>query len=319
MINIKEILVGYDFSKYADQALIEAGRMARKTDARLHIVYVEVMHRDLNSMEVNAATRSDRLKSDLMHRWATMTEESNGLFAEVEMQFAVLRDVSAGAALLEYAAEEDIDLVVVGTHGRRGLRRMLMGSVAEEVVRKATCPVMTIKANGEGGDGFHRSIIAPVDFSKHSIRAVRHAKEIAGIFDYDVVLMHVLEEQLHPAFYNTGTFSQYEYDPNIEHRANEALSRVYDEAGGPDVRVHYLVKRGNAVQQIVAVAREHSPSMIVMATHGLTGIDHFLMGSVSEKVVRHSDVPVFTVKSFGRQLTDEPTITTSETAPDTSS
>lgn len=307
MIRIQKVLVGYDFSNGADRALVEGARIARRTGGQLIIAYAEVMHRDLNSMQADAATRSAKLKDDLSERWKALNGDADGVFDELPVKYEVLRDVAAGPALLEYADSEAVDVIVVGTHGRRGLRRMLMGSVAEEVVRKAPCTVLAVSGGKtKTTDAFHRTIIAPVDFSEHSLRAVKHARAFADLFDHDLVLLHVLEERLHPAFYNTGMFSQYDFDPGIESRTMAELETFYQAAGGEHVRVEYLVRRGNAISEIVRAAREHEPSMIVMATHGLTGLDHFLMGSVTEKVVRHSESPVLTIKSFGRRLIEDP-------------
>jgi nucleotide-binding universal stress UspA family protein len=309
MIRVNKILVGYDFSKGADRALVEAARIARKTDATVIIACVEVMHRDLQSMETNAATRSEKLHQQLEERWKSLNGEAAGLFDALKTEYSVLRDVAAAPALLQFADDEGIDLIVVGTHGRRGLRRMLMGSVAEEIVRKAPCTVLTARHHDvKLGDDFHRTILAPVDFSSHSLRALRHARAIADLFDHDLLVLHVLEERLHPAFYNTGMFSQYDFDPDIEDRTKAELARFYQAAGGPEVRTDYAVRRGHAVKEIVQAARESDPSMIVMATHGLTGLDHFLMGSVAEKVVRHAESPVVTIKSFGRRLVEDPLV-----------
>lgn len=307
MIRIQKILVGYDFSKGADRALLEAARIARKTGAEIHVVSVEVMHRDLHSMETNAATRSDRLRDELASRWSTLNGDAPGQFEDLTVHYDVLRDVAAAPALLEYAEDVAVDLIVVGTHGRRGLRRMLMGSVAEEIVRKSHCTVLTAR-QGElkAGDDFLRTIVAPVDFSSHSLRALRHAREIAHLFDHDVTVLHVLEERLNPAFYNTGMFSQHNFDAAIVDRTRAELSRFVEAAGGPPVGMRLEVRRGHAVREIAQAAKETEPSMVVMATHGLTGFDHFLMGSVTEKVVRHSDSPVITVKSFGRRLVEDP-------------
>lgn len=306
MVRINRILVGHDFTSFSDAALLEAARIGRRLEAEVHVAFVEVLHRDLNSMEANAATRSERLRSELQKRFSSIDGDADGIFKDVNVRFEVLRDVAAGPALLAYADENDIDLIIVGTHGRRGFQRMLMGSVAEEVVRKATCPVLTMHDKLDRAlELTSRRIVAPVDFSQHSLQAVRNAKELAHVLKSDLLLVHVLEERLHPAFYNTGMFSQYDAVPDIENRAQEELHRFFEQASGPDVTVDYQVRRGNAVREITRTAREQSPALIVMATHGLTGLDHFLMGSVTEKVVRQSECPVLTVKSFGKRLVDE--------------
>src|SRR5690554_4339505 len=217
MIQTNRILVGHDFTPYSDAALLEAARIARRLEAALYVVYVEVLHGDLSGLDANAADRTERLRQDLMARFAGIDGERGGIFSGVDVSFEILRDVTAGPALLAYADEKDIDLIVIGSHGRRGLQRMLMGSVAEEVVRKAPCPVLTMRGELENAPEMTgRTIVAPVDFSEHSLHALQSAKELAQRLGTKLVVVHVLEEQLHPAFYNMGMFSQYEHVPDIE-------------------------------------------------------------------------------------------------------
>ncbi|MFW5973216.1 MAG: universal stress protein [Bacteroidota bacterium] len=307
MIRIDRILVGHDFSSFSDAALLEAARLSRRVGAAVHVAFVEVLHNELPHVEVNAASRVDYFRGELRKRFSSMANGYEQYFDGVELHYEVLRDVAAAPALIAYAEETKIDLIVVGTHGRRGVRRLLMGSVAEEVVRRAPCPVLTINEELSAIAEFPgRTIVAPVDFSKHSLLAVRHVKELASAMDVDVVLTHVLEERLHPAFYNTGMFSQYDDIPNIDQRISKELKAFFEKAEGPEVGVEYAIRRGHAVKEIVRVAREYAPSMIVMATHGLTGLDHFLLGSVTEKVIRHAERPVLTIKSFGKRLVDDP-------------
>lgn len=307
MKRTNKILVGHDFTSFSDAALLEAARLGRWLDAEVHVAFAEVLHGDVANLDSEDGSRSENLREELKKRFSAVDEETTEVFSDVNIRFDVLRDIAPGPALLAYADENDIDLIIVGTHGRRGFQRMLMGSVAEEVVRKAPCPVLTIHDKlDQVLEQPKRRIVAPVDFSEHSLLAVRNAKELARAVGTDVILVHVLEERLHPAFYNTGMFSQYESMPDIEERTISELKRFYERAGGPDGPVEYMVRRGHAVREITRASREHSPSLVVMATHGLTGLDHFLMGSVTEKVVRQSENPVLTIKPFGKRLVDFP-------------
>lgn len=307
MLRIDKILVGHDFTSYSDAALLEAVRLGRWLNAEVHVAFVEVLHGDVSIPETADADRSADLRSALEKRFSHIDGETPEVFSELKIRFEILRDLAAGPGLLTYADENDIDLIIVGTHGRRGFQRMLMGSVAEEVVRRAPCPVLTVRNQLDDVLELRkRRVVAPVDFSEHSLLAVRHAKGMARTTDSDLLLVHVLEENLHPSFYNTGVFSQYDAMPDIEERVIKELKEFNERAGGPDVDVDFLVKRGHAVREITRTAREHAPSIIVMATHGLTGLDHFLMGSVTERVVRQSEGPVLTIKSFGRHLVDLP-------------
>ena len=126
----------------ADDAFIPAYRWAERTGAKLHIVYVEVLHGDV--LDAVAAKTQAMTKEALAGR----TSSENGP-PSVEIKHTVLRDVAAGPALLAYAAEHDIDLIVMGTHGRSGLAKLFMGSIAEGVSENAGCEVVTIKMNGD--------------------------------------------------------------------------------------------------------------------------------------------------------------------------
>ena len=305
MFALKKILVPRDFSDCGEEAVQYAFDLARRTGAEIHLLFVEVLYADAYA----PVSMQKAPEEALLER---LCEGVEGQKAEVVR--AVRRDIAAAPAIVDYAKDNDIDVVVMGTHGRRGLRRLLMGSAAEEVVRLAPCPVIVARCAETRTSGPHgqNAILVPVDFSRHARFALRHAKELAQLFHARVELLHVIEEQLHPAFYNTGVFSIYELMPNIEARAKEELEKFFNETEGPDVPAVFHVLHGNAAHEIVDFAREHEHVMVVMATHGLKGMEHLLMGSVAEKVVRQAPCPVFTVKAFGKMLVPMPALADAE-------
>ncbi len=292
MFSLKTILVPRDFSEGSEQALAYASALARRVGAALHLLYVEVLYEDAYSpgpiAEAAPAGVHERL-----------TEGVEGL----AVQHAVERDIAAAPAILAYADAHDVDLIVMGTHGRRGLRRLLLGSVAEEVVRLAPCPVLSVRRLEDvaPSDRFDR-LLVPTDFSEHARLALVHARELAALYGTGIDLLHVVEEQLHPAFYNTGVTSIYDLQPDIEEKAMAELHRFFEASGGPAAPVTYYVRHGHAAREIADFATEQGNGLIVMATHGLRGLEHFLLGSVTDKVVRRAPCPVFTVKSFGKQM-----------------
>lgn len=192
----------------------------------------------------------------------------------------------------------------MGTHGRRGVRRMLLGSVTEEVVQHATRPVLTMV---EGTRSAHplgpRRVLVAVDLSDHSVVALSHAKHLAAAFDAELYVLHVLIQSPMPAFYDGPTAAQLAFEsPRLESRARMVLQGFYAEADGPSGRVSFHVERGIAVERILDFSAIHFIDLVVLASHGLTGVQHVLMGSVAERVVRRATCPVFTVKSFGKSL-----------------
>ena len=283
MLKFKKVLVARDFSHCSDTAFIYALQLADRSAAEVHTLFAEVIHGP------TAPRPADR--------------ESGGELARRHVvEQVVVRDTAAAPAILQYAEDKGIDLIVMGTHGRRGLRRLFMGSVAEEVVRLSKCPVLTVHASTTAVDPVVRDILVPIDFSPHSRAALEQAVELAREFGSSLDLLHVIEEPLHPAFYNTGVFSIYDVQPDIEIRAEEHLKRLMADVGADDVEVHYHVRPGHAAREIVSFADERRTGLIVTSTHGLTGIEHLLIGSVAEKVTRTAPCPVLTVKTVDKNI-----------------
>ena len=308
MFALKKILVPRDFSECGEEAVRYAVDLARRVGAEVHLLFVEVLYADAYA----PATVQKAPEEVLMQRLLEGIPDEAG--APVPVVRAVKRDIAAAPAIVAYAQEHDIDVIVMGTHGRRGLRRLLMGSAAEEVVRTGPCPVLIARcAEAEAAEPpVHTAILVPVDFSRHARIALRHARELAALFNARLDLLHIVEDQLHPAFYNTGVFSIYDMIPSLDERAEEELERFFKETEGPDVPATFHVRHGNAAHEIGDYAREQGHSMIVMATHGLKGMEHFLLGSVAEKVVRLAPCPVFTVKAFGKRLVPLPALAEEE-------
>ena len=305
MIKIEKILVAKDFSESAEAALHFAIALAVRYGAALHVLYAQVIHGDAFDAPIYPAGHTERIRAKMKEVAAQMVKKHKDADLDrLAVENVIVRDVAAGPAIVRYATEHEIDLIVMGTHGNRGLRHFLIGSVAEEVVRLAPCPVLTVRAREEAVVEVQgsTSILVPVDFSRHALEAVRYAREVADTLGGRVDLLHVIEEALHPAFYNTGAFSIYDIQPNLKEHAVLHLERLFEEAGGPAVEVRFLVRSGQASHEVVAYAEEAESSMILMSTHGLSGLAHFFIGSVAERVVRTAPCPVFTIKSFGRSL-----------------
>ena len=303
MLQLKKILVPRDFSPCSEQALQHALDLAGRTGAEVHLLFAEVLYADVQALTAKGRDAAQEALRERLMEGIEQEGEASG----VRFETAVVRDIAPAPAIVAYAEEQDIDLILMGTHGRRGLRRLLLDSTAEEVVRTAPCPVFTVRRPETPVAGLEgvNAILVPIDFSRHAQTALRHAKELAALYHTRLDLLHVIEEQLHPAFYNTGVWSIYDLLPNIEEKAAEELRTFYRETEGPDVDMDVHVRYGHAAHEIAVFARKNDNDLVVMATHGLRGLDHFLLGSVAEKVVRRSPAPVFTVKAFGKALVPE--------------
>jgi nucleotide-binding universal stress UspA family protein len=131
---------------------------------------------------------------------------------------------------------------------------------------------------------------------------LRYAKQIAASYDARLQLLHVVERVIHPSFYALEKLHTKELMQSVQQKAKGALERFLEETDGPELTAEVHVIEGRAAADITECAKDLESDLIVIATHGLTGIEHLLMGSVTEKVVRSAPCPVFTVTVYGKNL-----------------
>lgn len=306
MIRVGKILFPTDFSEASMRALPHALYLARQYGAELHMLHAVVLHRDDPYNPAHhfpeVAAIEEHLEHQATQRMRNALEDRSDL---PEIKQVYRRNVSAAPAIVSYAEEEDVDLIVMSTHGRRGMRHLLIGSVTEEVIRLAPCSVLSIRADSPPAREVQH-VLAPTDFSEPADHALRVARYIADAYDAEVQLLHVLEDVIHPAFYQMGATSIHDLSPDIEKRAAKRLREVFEAAEGPDVKAEAFVVEGHAGRDIARFADHHGSDLIVISTHGLADDQPILVGSVAERIVRRSKVPVLVVKTYGRPLLDEP-------------
>lgn len=305
MLAIERLLFPTDFSPCAAQALDLALDLAVRTGAELHMLHAVVYRGDdPNSPEAHfpepeeLLERLDELARD---RLAELARDRPG---QLRIEEVRRRGHDAGPVILDYAREADIDLIVLGTHGRRGAHRFLLGSVAQEVLRLSRCPVLTLSQRQEPpkAEAVER-ILAPVDFSRHSRQGLAHARELAGIYGGRVELLHVLEENPRPVFYGTlGAVPEESLLARLRQEAEAELEALGREVLGSQVPWKAYVARGRAASVIAGFAEDTASDLVVLASHGLGGLERLLLGSTTEAVVRAAGCPVLTVKSFGKSL-----------------
>jgi nucleotide-binding universal stress UspA family protein len=306
MLAINRILHPTDFSDSASKALAYALDLAARTGAALHLLHV-VHGRDTYAGQTHLGAQADenlliRLRELVNAQLGALPSEARG---SLDLAYELAEGRHAAPAILEHATRRDVDLLAMGTHGRRGLRHLFLGSVAEEVLRRASCPALVVRHREATAQIKH--IVVPLDFSEHSSAALAQAKHLAALYRATLTLLFVAEEHLVPFFSDTGipTFSLIQIDPDIVAKAAEALRQLDARTGGPEVSTTYEVRIGQAPIEVIDYARAGGADLIVMATRGLTGVERGLLGSVTERVVRTAPCPVWTINpSADASLTD---------------
>lgn len=294
-MQIKKVLFPTDFSVPAQRALPHALEMSRKYQAELSILHISTPYaEDPTRFEYQQLEEG---------RYREYVEQSLGkLSSGIETGQPVLthvgRDISAAQGILSYVREKEIDLVVMGTHGHSALVEFFLGSVAERVVRHCPCPVLTVAEERDDyrNRSAYKRILVAFDFSDHSREAVRQAREVSGRFEAHLSVLYVIEQEVHPSYYGRWKNAIRQELPEIEQKAREALKSTLGEENLHDVEVHVEVGRGKAHSEIVDYGRVQEADLIVMGTHGLSGMERMLLGSTTERVVRIAPCPVLTVK-----------------------
>jgi nucleotide-binding universal stress UspA family protein len=290
----RTILFAADFSERSKEAFRIACALADETQTRLIVLHV-VEHTPIAEQQVvvgelgspivyseGGPGRHDALKDRLREYYIPAHP--------IDLAYHV-RDGVASAELLGMANELGADLIALGTHGRRGLRRLLAGSVAEAVLRGARCAVLALHSSELAGqsEGF-RVILHPTDFSDCSASALQVARYLARAHGAQLLIIHVA-----PIEVLINETTAVAMDPQAY---RDALRQMRDELDGPDLKfpVKTQLKEGDAVGEILATAQEAGCDLIVMGTSGRTGLGRLLMGSAAEGVLRGARCPVLAVK-----------------------
>ena len=279
----RKILCPIDFSKNSIAALDEAAKLARKDDATVYLMHVEfvAMNKpaELANYDITLSTEPTRFRLEQIAR-----EHLAKVRHEIVLQ------VGWPGELIQKAARDcDTDLIVMATHGRTGMARVFLGSIAEHIIRTSERSVLSL---GPGtAVGVLKKILCPVDFDPNSISALKFGWRLAQRYKATVSLLHVVALPFEPSEVPVEA-------PVPEWKQNSLaeLEEVATENLGANARCKLVVRRGDPALAILEMEKELKPDLVVMATHGRTGLSHLVLGSVAERTVRESTVPVLTVR-----------------------
>jgi len=290
----RRILVPTDLSPCSECALELATKLAGPFEAEIHLLHVRtsvdspvLSSDDLGEIENILSSSEVRAREALENAISTAT---------VPIHCQIRRGITPVAAILEAIEELRCELVVMGTHGRRGLKGILVGSVAKEIIRRSPIPVLTTR-EGTGTSFPPQRILVAYDASEPSLDAVCTTADWASLLSANVTLLHVLESIAYPDFYylSSPRESQIEIMEHIAQESLNALNQVGEEHLG-NVEHEVGVIRGRAAEGIAEYSTTGGFDLVVLATRGLSGISHTLFGSVADRVTQLSKVPVLTVR-----------------------
>jgi nucleotide-binding universal stress UspA family protein len=294
MAAITRILYATDFSSFSAPAWEFARRLAGATGARLVVVHAVPWIPVPIEGAFDARTYQrlvEESRAEALAELQRLAAAAGSLRVEVRVE-----DGPAPTALLAAAEREGADLLVVGTHGRTGLNRLLVGSVAEHVIELATRPVVTVRplSTPPGAvDRPIRRVVYPTDFSPPSRKAWPWVRRLAEATGAEVDLVHVLatpvpDRHVDPALLARAAEA-------IRAEAEQSVRAFLDGCGLARERVHVHLAHGEETGAIVHRADALRADLIVIGTHGRTGVLRLALGSVARRILHAAPCPVLTV------------------------
>jgi nucleotide-binding universal stress UspA family protein len=280
---LRTLLLATDLGPDSAPAFAHARMLAGHFDARL-VVYHAVPVPEHRFAHWAFAHGHEVWLSAERHARAELERQAEALTCEHEL--VVERRSSPQDGILDAIRLRRPDLAVLGTHGREGLGHLFLGSIAEAVMQEAhRVPLLCVSASAASPTGPYRRVLVPTDFSIVSRRAFPVAASMARAFDAEVVALHVVSASRSVL----GALP-----PDLGRSAEESLREfVQEDLGG--LRLSVAVRTGRVWERIAHAAETLKDGLVVMSTSGHDSFSDKILGSNTERVVRHSPCPVLVV------------------------
>ena len=295
MIAIQRVLCPVDVSDGSRRALEHAAAIAQGWNARLLVLYVHQTP-SIHELSVQVDQVADQ-ESDADARYLMVREFARSVAGDMPHTVQVTTAADVRRAIVTAVESDDADLLVIGTHGRGGVERFMLGSTSDKVVRQAGCPVLVVPSHAEAPpNGRFRRILCGIDFSPPSLRAFRYALHLARP-DGEVLLLHAIE--MPPELRERQVAAAFDVEAvrtAAEKAAQQRLEALFPGADAPPVPIASQVVEGRAHRQILDVARQECADLIVLGTRGRGAVDRWLFGSNTQAVLHDAPCAVLTVR-----------------------
>jgi nucleotide-binding universal stress UspA family protein len=304
MVRFKQILCPIDFSEYSRHAFDRAVGVARCYDATVTVLHVLPVPSVVPAVPYGPEGPGP-LGLEVVDRGRVLSEiprflgltESIG----IPVKYRAIEAPSVQKEILVQTERLSADLLVMGTHGRSGFERLILGSVTEKVLRTSRVPVLTVPSHvpdvvPAGRDPFRRILYA-TDFSQGSEAALRHAASLAEHGAAQLTLLHAVEplavgyDPIVVMPFDVGA-----YNTSLEAVARKQLREFVPEFVRLGCDTEDVVVSGKPYAEILRIATERQIDLIVLGVHGRNALDRLVFGSTTEQVVRRAACPVLTVR-----------------------
>lgn len=291
MTTFKKIICATDFSDSAKVALEVSTRLALQDSAELEIV-------NTWTLPVSGAIEGYAFPGAVIEQMIDGGKQGLDEAAAAargagvqRVSTKLLQGVAWDTVCAEAEKDPNVELVVVGSHGRTGVTRVLLGSMAERIVRHAPCSVLVARPS----DTLFQHVACPVDFAEPSRFAAHLAAQLAAPDGRGVTLLHALDL---PVTFN-GAYATPDFVADLDRRATKNLDDwATDVRAQTQARVETLLRIGSPGGQVLAMLdADPSYDLVVVGSHGRTGLKRLFLGSVAERIVRHARSSVLVARA----------------------
>jgi nucleotide-binding universal stress UspA family protein len=289
------ILVPTDGSDHTRRAAEHAGRLGREFGATVHLLGV---------VDVQAAAGpfgAGGVDSEFIGRLETATDSWLDTADQSAGNVPTTREMVKGVpytAILEYTDDHDIDLVVMGTHSLSGVRRYLAGSTTEQVVQRASVPVLVTHASDPVLETAYEDVLLATDGSPPADQAVEFGLDLAGATGARVHGVSLVD--LGPVAIGAEDAPVVEFQEYLRAEAERAVNEVAEQSEARGIEAVTVVRDGSPVNGLLSYAEENDTDLIVVGTHGRRGIERMLLGSTTQRLLRRAEAPILVIGASNR-------------------
>lgn len=283
------IVVGFDESASSKAALKEASLRVKKHGGKLTLVHAVYFDQEEFAALPSQMEKRLEIGAHACRQAKTTVQTDYGLDGNVE---SIVCEGEPPAVIDDIARGKQADLIALGTYGRKGLKRLLMGSVTAQIILEAPCDVLVVKRPCSACTGNYSSLLLPYDGSEFSRKALVRATELSKIDGSQITVLYVVpryEEMME--FFRTESIRK-----SMLAEAEKVVDGARNVAAKHGVTLRTEIREGHAPDEIIRTAEKLESDLIVMGTHGWKGMDKAIIGSTTNRVITLASSPILVVR-----------------------
>ncbi len=283
------IVVAYDDSEFSKAALLESSCWIKRHGGKAVLVHSVFFDEEEFVIDPGQREKRFELGKRACYQMQEKVSAELGLNGSLE---ALVCEGEPHDVLVDIATARHADLIAIGTHGRKGLKKLFLGSVTSRVIISSPCDVLVVKNPTGKCTGIYDSVLLSFDGSDFSRKALEQACELSRIDGSQITAVYVIpryEEMIE--FFATSFIKE-----NLQHDAEKIIEKAKAIAMDHGVKINTEIAEGDEAEKIIETANRLKNDLIIRGTHGWTGFNKAIIGSVAERVFINAPCPVLVVK-----------------------